>query len=336
MAERINIPVISAPAWNELLVRLAGKLNITYAGRRDTKVFRHPWNTLARYDPFKSAWEINIQPGMVNAQDVDAPPINRVDAPDVTQERDSADKVRPWLVEAPWISLPGISWRKLGTDASGLGDTEGVPLFFQALGVGMPPREDLEIAGSGVSITVDPLPDGVEDEVRLLRAADVVLSIPKPTAVAESVEDGSKISFAFTIRPAPPGNPSIYVTPRFDPEDEDPTAQEQILTGRGGSSAVKRVVATLFLVSPAGAEKGSDPDHTWIPFVRHYLFYNLAFSHKATITNFPPLELELPTGLAGGVADGIFQRQLADINQADAGLAQALSNASVRTDIWSV
>jgi len=200
-----------------------------------------------------------------------------------------------------------------------------------APGVTSMPAVSLSAGPGGISITDATLPD--PERRRLLRAMDIVLTIPKPSAAPALVDDGrGGVSLSVTIEPAPPGNPGLYTTKRFIAQPLAPTLQDQLATGQPDSAFVERLVCTVYLLSPAGAVLGSDPDHTWQPWVRHYLFYSRAFAHKADIDEIPALN----AGLAGGAADAAVQNQLDALNQADAAASLFLSRAAVEVSDWSV
>jgi len=331
------LPTIPAEAWNELLAKLAQKLNLVYGGRDERAGFRHPWNVQADFNFAANRWEANVQPGMVNAMETDAPRMKRADAPELTQERlaASADTV-PWLSERPWLPVRTEKLLRLGTDAEAFAAAPPVPEFFLALGVLGPPQVEFDLSGfSGVTVAPPSATD--PDSIRLLRSVDFVLSIPKPTAAPVLVDNGrGGMDLAPGLQAAPGGNPSIHTTRLFVPEPDAPSLQEQLVGGRPDPSTLKLHLARLYLLSPFGAAHGSEPDHTWAPLVAHHYFYNLAFSFAADIDELPPLNLTLPTGLAGGAADQAIQNQLEELNQADAAASLFLSRAVVRTRVWTV
>lgn len=331
-----ELPTIPASAWNANAHRLARKLNLSLGGRTDANGWRHPWNVKAAFNTFSQRWELNVYPGFINAMETEAPAMDWNMAPPLTRERlpgGAGGRVRPWLSESPWFTPK--AWRKIGEDAEPTREPEAVPEFFQAFGVGGPPRLDLNVDFSGVSVSVDPTED--PDARRLLRAVDVVLAVPKPAPALVTTEtpNGVRVDVSLNV-PGPEEVPSLFTTRRWFAPIEAPTVQEQLASGRTQPTFEEWRVATVFLLSPAGEPAGAEPGSGWFAFTRHSLTWNRGFAYKSEADFLPPLDLTFSTGLAGGIAQPIFDALLAPVNEADRAASLFLSRAAVETDSWSL
>lgn len=333
----VSLPTINSERWNRLCDSLAGKVQAEFSRRTVPNTWRHPWNCLARWNPFLDAWEINIQAGFVNAAETEGPSLAAADAPADTRARlevDGAALVRPWLSENPWFPVRPELWRAIGSDAAAGADGETVPEWFQALGVGGPPSLSINPDLSGVTTAPGGF-SGRPSERRLLRAVDVVLAVPKPApGFALSTEGGLDYADPNLIPPA--GLPSVGFRRRWTPPAAAPTLLEQLATGLGEPPVAEYRVATVYLLSPPGAADGGAPGADWVPYVAGVLFWNLCFAWVADLSAVPRFRVSLSTGLAGGVADGIVAAMLAPNNEADAAAALALSRTRVQAEAWTV
>jgi hypothetical protein len=331
------LPLIPANHWNRNASNLARKLSLTFGGRFDGSGWRHPYSIAPVWNPFLTTWEISIQPGYVNALETETPAMAWDAAPDATRERLAAvagSRVRPWLSESPWIPLPVANYRRIGYDADPAVDPEQVPEFFGAMGVGQAARLDLEADGGGISVIE---PGALAAERLLLRAIDIVLTIPKPAAeiVTTGEADGVRLDVSLAV-PGPETLCSIATSRFWRPPSEAYDIREQLAAGIADAPSIERRVGTVFFVSPPDTPLGSMPDQTWSPYVRQDLAYNRVLAYRTALDQLPRLNLSLVTGLAGGIADPIFAGLLAPINEADAIASLKLSQASVRTEEWTL
>lgn len=330
---RIALPTLSARRWNAMASKLAAKLNVRPGATRPSPAWRHPWNCLARFNPSALRWEVNIQPGFVNAQETEGPALPWRECSVETQSRLQAragELVRPWLTESPWLPVRSDAWRAIGADAAGATTEEAVPPFFLQMGV----VDQLE----GGALTTRGFPVLPPEERRRLAAVDIVLNVPKPAPdiVLTELSDGIKRA-EVGLRPPGPGElPSVRVQRRFVAAQAEPPLLAQVAAGRAAPPFQEWRVATLYLLSAPGAAPGSAPDHTWTPFAAHDLFWNRRFAFQSSLAGLPRLNLSFSTFLAGGVANPLFQGILEPINEADAQAALTLSRGDVLTAAWSV
>lgn len=332
------LPVIPANHWNRTAAELARKLGLVFGGRSDGRAWRLPWEISVSWNPFYAAFEASVHPGFVNALETLAPRLPWDRAPRATRTRLAAAggaPVRPWLSELPWIPIEPGALRRIGHDADPSQEPEAVPEYFAALGVGTAPR--IEIDAEDLRINVVEAGE-LSPARRLLRAVDVVLTIPKVSAgVVASPDEGGGALLDVTLSSPPAGAmPSLRLVRAWRPPAESGDLLEQLTTGRVDPGTVERRVGTVFFMSPPGAALGSDPDPAWTPVVRQDMTYNRVFATRTALDSFPALNLRLVTGLAGGVADPIFEGLLDPINEKDRDASLALSTASVRVAEWSL
>lgn len=251
------------------------------------------------------------------------------------------------LTERPELVLH--SWRALGADATPMGSGtsengemklsfEPVPAFFAAQGVGQPP----EFSMTGDSITQTQT--GTFDEaaeVRLLRAVDLVLYQDR-LGVTTQIRSGagidgtlSELSITTTRSPKHRDHPYLRLMERYLPPSPDQS--DPIQGGLMEDSFRDELhLATIYMVSPPTALRGSAPDISWTPFVKHRVWWNL---NHATNRMKPPLAsvtLTLTTGLAGGVGDIINNGLLAPVNQASNAMAALLSSERIDGRFWTI
>lgn len=335
-----SLPTIPAADWNRLAAELARKFGLTFGGRSRGRGYRLPWEIAAVWNPFYAQWEAGVHPGYVNALETLAPRVTWDRAPKATRERLAASSgapVRPWLSEGPFFPLASSQMRRIGYDADPSQDPETVPEYFAALGVGTPPRIDLDAEDLSIRIVQDGELDGTRR--RLLRAVDIVLTIPKPSAgvVASPDPTGQGAVLDVTLSSPPAGAlPSVSTVRAWRPPAESGDLLEALTTGRTDPPTVERRVGTVFFISPPGAPIGSDPNPLWTPVIRQDMTYNRVLATRSSLESLPRLNLRLATGLAGGVADPFFARLLDPLNEADAAASLALSTASVQVAEWTL
>jgi hypothetical protein len=209
-----------------------------------------------------------------------------------------------------------LRWRAAGTDGS---SELPVPQFFLDRGVQPAPEINLELLEAGVFQTTPRQPGS-----RLLRSCDLILHQPREALTSDiQLQPGLATGFSNVQQtlglasPPPEDQLRILVgtftpTPGIDPTRLDFTEAtwDEVL------------VCTVYLLSPPNAEAGSQPDGTWLPFVRHALFWNLQhdqprlrwFDSDPTIPFIPPL--------AGGAAQLVVNILTASLND---GLQDALN-----------
>ena len=245
--------------------------------------------------------------------------------------------------------MPLNSWRKVGPDADP-SDTstdangnvtvtyESVPKFFQSVGVGAPPKVSTNLDTLKQSVTGTLADSG---NVKLMRALNLILHIDRLASATQWTTDagvdGTFAQFNVTtvVSPNASQRASVQQRAQWQPPQIDP--ERDMLAGDWTDLTFDEyLLASVYLVSPAGAAYNSDPDGSWSPYVKHALFWNL---NQATNQPAMPLQsdnLTLQTGLAGGVGDVIDNEILAQINDANSAAAQFLSQQLIAGLIWSI
>lgn len=299
----------------------------------DAAGFRHPFEIVARYDPGDKQWEIQHSgDSMVDHLDVEAPPQKWDYLPRETRFR-FGDKapgglVTPWLSEEPW--LPVNDFRAVGTDASAFAKGEEIPKALQEMGVAEPDRLDL----SENTVTIQQGGSPTERaQRRLARAADVILNVERERARLDT--DGKTIFVTLD----PPKRKLPWITIQANRYEEVAVADsisEQIAAGVGDTGLDRLLIGRVYLVSPRGAAPGSSPDETWRAVVDQQLFWNPLHATNREISTFQPLDLNLSPAIAGGVAQGLLDTFLEDIEQNDAAASAFLSKAQVIGRFWTV
>jgi hypothetical protein len=94
-------------------------------------------------------------------------------------------------------------------------------------------------------------------------------------------------------------------------------------------------IATVWIVSPPDADAGAQPDHTWMAYPEHFVFWNLNHATRIVPPVAPQPPLTLRTGLAGGVGDRINDGLLSFINDHNAEAQAFLDQADARGHFWS-
>lgn len=329
--------LIRPEAWNRVAQKIAAKKNKSYHGA-ESGGWRHPWQTACRWDPRSQSWAMQMQPGYVNAAETDCPPLSAELAPAATRARlgiaaggRQRQKVTPWLSEGPWIPINPALWREIGTGAV---ESETVPAFFVAQGV--EGSEQIEVDAEELTLSVVAAPPVPTDRRRLLRAVDIVLTVPKPTLRPSFITGlGGTTELTWTTAPAI-GNPFLSVRRLHVPALPAPTLQEQLVTGRTEDPYTETLVATVYLLSRPGVPLGYAVGPDWQPHVKHFLFWNRIYQAKVLMNLVPPTPLTSPIPLAAGAGQGIIQNIIDDMNAKDATLAAALSQASTLTTFGSI
>jgi hypothetical protein len=297
--------------------------------------FRHPWHCRAAWSPSRQQWQLQINPGYVNARET-LVRIDGRDAPASTLARlGSKGRLDAWLSESPPLLVSPSHLRPIGDDAEGLGG-ESVPEYFRHLGVGgedYAVTTDLDALTRTVTLTGD-FPDAKSR--RRLRACEIVLTQPRAalrmtfgdiensTALQIEVYTPADMSPSISIRRAWEGNPAV-------------SGLEQLLAGATDVGYDEKHIATVYLLSPVGAAIDAVPDPSWQCIIQHHAWWNLSHEINQDLSVLPEQRVNLPFfGLAGGVGDSLIAGAvLAD--EAVQLQAQALLNRSrIEGRFWSV
>lgn len=275
----------------------------------------------------QTRWEIRIDTGYVNGREVLCPSQPIDELPEETITRLEAgklpEKARAWLSDRPSIGVS--AFRPVGTDEIALqGSAEEIPEYFLERGV-VPPDE---ISTSGQAITQTQTGIGDQRKTRrLLRACDVILNQPRPTARLE-VGEGNRPE----VRLALPGDETPYLTiqaARYEPVAEVGSIQEEFARAVSDDGVDRLLIGRLWLLSPAGAAPGSEPDQRWTAYGQNEVFYHLDYDVNIDLDVIEPLDLGFTIPLAGGVAQLTISSLTAEINANDALASAFLSKGKV-------
>lgn len=286
--------------------------------------WRFPWYTEVRWDRVREAWVLRVTPGACLSATGDGDPrvtipaafsgrerVERLGLPPEVRELQGSEAmaselVDAWLSEVPAIPVRPDRWRAIGTDAAGTSDTlEGVPQFFAAAGVAAPVVTEIDEAGGLVQQFSGLIAE--RRTARLLRAVDLVVSHDRLQTVATVSEsatvDGVEIGASTVRPPGYEGFPRLEVMRQFI---EDPEADVlAILRGLASDTARDRVrVATVYLLSPEGADPGSVPDETWSATVAYYARRTLQYLTRVEEVTVEPTRLSVPLPSLGQGALG--------------------------------
>ena len=310
--------------------------------------WRHPWQLSIRYLAQEQAWGLTINPGFVNAGEVEVD-VQSKTAPADTIERLGVERadgvvVRARITERPTIRVTYPRMRRIGTGATPTGVTrdsvtyEPVPDFFQSLGV----REQ-----DGQSF--DPLTgfqrqqDGAVRDVefdRQLYAFDVVLTQERAATATEwsggAGIDGTFGQFDVTYFSDPDLRSTAYATVqrKFEALDNaESDAQEKLRGGWVDSGRDSLLIGTVYLLSPAG--EGGFPNSRWSPYYRHNLFWNLNYATNLLPVSKPDTNLKFPLPLAGGAGQPTVNQILATINDEVDRLTEFLDQKTLKGTFWS-
>jgi hypothetical protein len=315
-------PRISAHVWNRLLDELVRWWPLGFDAA-EVGQWRHPWFTAARWNAEERRWEARVKPGFVNGLD---PTVRVLDARG--ESRDVG------LTETPGPVVPLVSFRT----------PQPTPDFFVPLGVAKTPAVDggalLEAAQSGGPVAVAGLL-GEAMPTRLLRACDLVLHQPRARTEIDVVTDGlggaAGTGAQFRVRyVGSVGRSYLRPTSLYQPTVTGDLASlvQGTLTDAGEDT---RLVATVFFLGPEGVLNPDVPvDETWTPFVKHGLFWNLAYSSPSLLYLPDSAGLRIDVPLAAGVATPVINQLLSQVNDANSALAQFLAARRAEGRFWSV
>ncbi|MFK5920905.1 MAG: hypothetical protein QM496_01895 [Verrucomicrobiota bacterium] len=330
------IDSIGIDEWNRVVDQLTRSrpLRVTVV---ESDQFRHPWMMTLGWNVEEGRWGAQVDAGFVNEEEVVIRVATKA-APSWTVERlaaevsEGAEWLDAWLSENPVLPVANDRWRAVGYDASEFGEAEAVPGYFLELGV-EDRRGSTELDGVGaVTRFSGALPD--PDEVRLLRAVDVVLVQPRPALTVDWVGAGNKVDFQLGVRMPARDQASLKVVRKYIPPDPLELDGLGILGGED-PGLDERWLATLYLVSPVGAVKGSEPDESWTPYVSQRVFWHLRYGVDQDLEAVQSRSLSFDVPLAGGVGNLAVQGFL-DENNAASFQAEALLNQSrIRGQFWT-
>lgn len=276
---------LRADFWNEEIIGKAVSLlspiagahaRLTRLGRGtlidfdSSTVWHHPWFTEPRWSGER--WTATVQPGFVNGLAPLAGAVSLLDRPE----------------------LP-LTFREIP------GDADPIPPFFKALGVTSPASGvKFNFAAERVEIT-DPSPDPNAPEPRRLVACDIFVSVARPTYKIEAtvignyllgqIVDYSAIFDSSTLDRVGAA-PRLRAAPRMPPVRAQ-TLAERLSGLIGDDGEDRRIISTVYLLSPPNPPPDAKPDVSWIPYVKHATFWNLSHAAK----NAPPKNVRQSYGL---------------------------------------
>lgn len=329
--KRAHHTYISAEAWEAFVARYFRNrvLSVTVI---EADPWRHPWWTDLSWSVETEQWVARVNPGFCisgsGADPLVSVPENL--ASEETRERlgitdATSVPVDAYLSELPAIPLPSTRWRAIGTDATTVSGSpaESVPERFARRGVMGPAVLDTT-GQNGAVLRVDGL---LEDrrEARLLRACDLVLTHDRVRSViTPSLLPGIlDVEFAQVNQISRPG-PWLEIQRQYEPVAGRAIA-DVVLGSAADTGRDEHLIATLYLLSPPGAESGSDPDSTWEPSVEYRRRWNLEYRATYEDTIVEPTRLTIAVPQLGLGALGIQAQPILDeINARTAELEAAL------------
>jgi hypothetical protein len=258
--------------------------------------WRHPWNTVVRWRG--GQWQLNIRPGFVNGE----PPIVVGSAPP-RQEGEENDPTDLDLTQVPWISVPATRLEMMG-----------VPQFFQKKGVAQIREAPNVTVANFDSFNLGSLVDQERGE-KLLRVVEVFISTARAQLVSEIsqvdatgasgtiLEYGARYDTSALERN---GNQArIFLGLEF-PQTKPPNLFQRLLGLEQDTPEDRLHIATVYFLSPDLASQ--ELNDRWQPYVKHRVFWNLAYTSLNPIPPQPPRRAPFFTGLAGGIGDAIINQ----------------------------
>jgi len=332
------------------------RLPIIFEAGPSRRNWSHPWKITPTWQEpeegeGKGQWLFKIRPGFVNGVEVTIPArvkhigersLRRLEAAGEDIKKPDSE-VEAFLTEWPSVEIGPT--RAIGTGASATGISggfnltyESVPQFFTDLGVTAAHTQTSGNLNSGITFT-----DGIEDTktARRLRACDVSLWKDRPSAKFE-VDPGSPlegtvgaINVTYNHSGGMKKNPYIRVSSKFTPPPE-PESEMALLEGITDPEYDLTKLATIYFVSPEGAEPAAPLDETWTPYVEYNHFWNLAHSPQSIPDSTPIEPIRLTTALAGGLADILIATLLAPLNSQLNTALQILKSRNLAGRFWSL
>lgn len=313
--------------------------------------WEHPWTITPVWEETEDGegeWRGYIAPGFLNGRDVYIG-MHGTDRTNGSHGTDGGvtdvaltDEVEPYLVLGGWRNplLPqGVSASSDGRVLAG--KPEGYPPALEELGVKVPARGgDVSQAGA--------LEAGSDEErSRELRAVDVVLTQPRigsrlESRVGSGLVDGQTqfLDTVFTndLVRSSGGRAKLRVVPKYVPVSEEQNLPGLLgtLLNAGDAQMDQLLMATIWMLSPPGAEADAEPDQSWEPVPQYFVFWNLCHATRVVMPRVANPPLRLQTGLAGGLADTLGNALLAAVNDASAEVEAFLGQADARGRFWEV
>ncbi len=270
--------------------------------------WRHPWYTAMRWDGDAETWVARIKPGACPSATSDGDPV--VDTlvrylAESDSNQDLDERVTAHLSDLPGLAVPVALMRPIGTDAAGVLGLAGesVPGVFRNLGVADAVR--VRESGGGIVTETDGL---ISDRAnaRLLRAADLRITHDRlATRALPTVETAGVVSVDLTLEAIPNAkrDPYMSIVRKF----EEAVARElaPVISGQvEDPGRDSELIATLYLLSPAGARPGAEPDGTWTPYVQHRVSWNLQYVTMREIVSVEPTRIDIAVPQLGQGALG--------------------------------
>jgi hypothetical protein len=312
----------------------------------ESSTWHHPWHTTVCWDAAQKEWVAVVRPGFVNGR---APvvqttgkrmqstpsflaPITAWDgAADIAQAAELASEGEEVLDPNAKIWVPlyrnpliPLVWRDRGKEGA------PIPAYFARrinwiATAGREAKASAEVwAASG----------------RRLFSSDIVLHQPRTALTSkfdfpvDLVMGSSIVTQTLSMREAADNDRLKLVSMSEYRPPESYSRDERLLGVYEEPTWDELLVARVFLLSPPNAEGA--PDGSWIPFVQHYLFWNLSW--------FQPLLRKLPTDgadvklivpMAFGLGQLVINSILAPINDMVDQSLNLLSAHSLAGKFWT-
>jgi hypothetical protein len=318
--------MISADLWNRS-VRQFLRNRILGVTILEGATFVHPWRCMPVWQPALNLWSTTVNAGFVNASEVVArTPVEIAPALTLARTGQTTGTVSAWLSEGGVVMIRG--WRKIGLDSS---LDEPVPEYFRERGVANKPQVSVDLE----TLEARVIEEMVDPNRRLLRAADIVLRIPRPTA--DLAVDGDSVTLRYLVAD---GEPTVLSQPKYDPAAEAPVPPIlSLLSGWADTPYHPVHLATVYLMSPPRAIEGSEPDDTWEPAVAHHSWWNLGHYAELPEPQISPDQIGLSPAafLAGGAGGAIIVGLTNLINeQAFAEEAMLAGLTAIKSHVWTM
>ena len=358
-----RIPLIRHETWNAVVDTIGRRLPIIFEAGPNRRNWSHPWKITPTWQEgvegeSKGQWLFKIRPGFVNGVEVAVPARSKhVSDRTLRRLKEAGEDISKHdrMVDAfltEWPSVEIGPTRVIGTGANpddkiagdalsegGLSFTyEPVPEFFKNMEVTEAHTQITGNVSSGITFI-----DGIEDTktARRLRACDVSLWKDRPSAKFEvypgSLLEGivGAIYVTYNHSGQMKKNAYLRVEEKFVPPIE-PADGMALLEGITDPEVDFTKIATIYFVSPEGAEPAAELDSTWTPYVKYNHFWNLAHSPQS-IPDATPIEpIRLMTALAGGLADILIATILAPLNAQLNQMLQILKSRNLAGRFWSL
>jgi hypothetical protein len=307
MRRRRRITVYPTTRWNQIVEEYF-RNRIADIDAAPDRAWRHPWYSVATWDAKREQFLVRTKAGACPSFTSDGDPTVSTLPALVTSETlervgvpaDSTAPIDAYLSEDPKLAVSTAQMRAIGTDAVAFEDveTEAIPPFFQERGVLAPVT--LENQGGRLVSRFSGL---VEDrsQARLLRATDLVLTHRRLLTVPilkETPEGNAEITLTLQTPPGGVGDPYLDLRSKYEPEILPGGVEFAAgdLTDPGRDTIH---LATVYFLSPRGAEAGTMPDGNWRAFTRHHVQWNLQYLAKESILEIDPTRLEVPLPALG-------------------------------------